>query len=104
MREAITIVRRLCAESNVISFDLVELHPALDPTYKTVLNSAYIVKACVTGVAMNKDGKSGKHYLSPLASEHALDDYYGDQQQHLDDTQAEKEEEERKKEEREREE
>jgi agmatinase len=105
MREAITIVRRLCAESNVISFDLVELHPALDPTYKTLLNSAYIVKACATGVAMNKDGKASEHYLSPLASEHAHDDYYGDQQQHLDATKAEKEEEERKKEEgREREE
>ena len=49
MREAITIVRRLCAESNVVGFDLVELHPALDPTYRTTLNSAHIVKACLTG-------------------------------------------------------
>jgi agmatinase len=91
MRESITIVRRLCAESNVVSFDLVEFHPALDPTYKTALNSAYIVKACLTGLAMNKEGKTAEHYLSPLASEHALDDHYGDQQQHLDATQAEKE-------------
>jgi agmatinase len=51
MREAITIVRRLCAESNVVGFDLVEFHPALDPTYKTALNSAHIVKACLTGLA-----------------------------------------------------
>lgn len=93
MREAITIVRRLCAESNVISFDLVEFHPALDPTYKTALNSAYIVKACLTGLAMRKEGKTAEHYLSPLSSEHAIDDYYGDQQQHLDATGAEKEEE-----------
>jgi agmatinase len=93
MREAITIVRRLCAESNVISFDLVELHPALDPTYKTTLNSAYIVKACLTGLAMNKEGKTAEHYLSPLSSEHAIDDFYGDRQQHLDETKAEEEEE-----------
>jgi len=99
MRESITIVRRLCAESNVVSFDLVEFHPALDPTYKTALNSAYIVKACLTGLAMNKEGKTAEHYLSPLASEHALDDHYGDQQQHLDETQAEKEAAEKKKEE-----
>lgn len=92
MREAITIVRRLCAESNVVSFDLVELHPALDPTYKTTLNSAFIVKACLTGLAMNKEGISGEHYLSPLSSEHAIDDYYGDQQKYLDATQAEEEE------------
>ena len=94
MREAITIVRRLCAESNVVSFDLVELHPALDPTYKTTLNSAYIIKACLTGLAMNKEGMTEEHYLSPLSSEHALDDYYGDQQKYLEATKAEKAEEE----------
>jgi agmatinase len=92
MREAITIVRRLCAEANVVSFDLVELHPALDPTYKTIMNSAHIVKACLTGLALAKEGKSGSHYLSPLSSEHAIDDYYGDQQEHLDATQAEEDE------------
>ena len=97
MRESITIVRRLCAESNVVSFDLVEFHPALDPTYKTALNSAYIVKACLTGLAMNKEGKTAEHYLSPLASEHALDDHYGDQQQHLDSTKVEEEAAEKKK-------
>ena len=91
MREAITIVRRLCAESNVVGFDLVELHPALDPTYKTTLNSAYIVKACLTGLAMNKEGLTTVHYLSPLSSEHAADDYYGDQQEYLDATKAEEE-------------
>lgn len=97
MRESITIVRRLCAESNVVSFDLVEFHPALDPTYKSALNSAHIVKACLTGLALNKEGKTAKHYLSPLASEHAIDDYYGDQQEYLDATKAEKAEAEAKK-------
>ena len=97
MREAITIVRRLCAESNVVGFDLVELHPALDPTYQTTLNSVHIVKACLTGLAVNKEELTEKHYLSPLSSEHAIDDYYGDQQQYLDATKAEKEKEEEKK-------
>ena len=99
MREAITIVRRLCAESNVVGFDLVELHPALDPTYRTTLNSVHIIKACLTGLAMNKEELTEEHYLSPLSSEHAIDDYYGDQQQHLDATKAEEEKEEEKKEE-----
>jgi agmatinase len=89
MREAITVVRRLCAESNVVGFDLVELHPALDPTYKTTLNSVHNNKACQTGQAMNREGLTGKHYLSPLSSEHAVDDYYGDQQKYLDATEAE---------------
>lgn len=91
MREAITIVRRLCAETNVVGFDLVELHPALDPTYRTTLNSAHIVKACLVGLAMNRKGLTAVHYLSPLSSEHAVDDYYGDQQEYLDRTRAEEE-------------
>ncbi len=91
MREAITVVRRLCAESNVVGFDLVELHPALDPTYKTTLNSAFIIKACLTGLAMNREGLTDRFYLSPLSSEHARDDYYGDQQEYLDATAAEEE-------------
>ena len=91
MREAITIVRRLCAESDVVGFDLVELHPALDPTYKTTLNAAHIVKACLVGLAMNRKGLTAVHYLSPLSSEHAVDDYYGDQQEYLDRTAAEEE-------------
>ena len=61
---------------------------ALDPTYKTTLNSAHIIKACLTGLAMNKEGLTAKYYLSPLSSEHAIDDYYGDQQQYLDATKA----------------
>ena len=93
MREAIEIIRRLCAESNVVGFDLVELHPALDPTYKTTLNSVHIIKACLTGIAMNRKGLTAIHYLSPLTSEHAVDDYYGDQQEYLDRTKAEEEQE-----------
>ncbi|MBT8147930.1 MAG: agmatinase family protein [Gammaproteobacteria bacterium] len=94
MRESITIVRRLCAESDVVGFDLVELHPALDPTYVTTLNSAFIVKACLTGLAMREEGLTEEHYLSPIASEHAVDDYYGDQQEFLDRTAALEEEDE----------
>jgi agmatinase len=94
MREAITIVRRLCAETNVVGFDLVELHPALDPTYRTTLNSAHIIKACLVGLAMNRKGLTAVHYLDPLSSEHALDDYYGDQQEYLDRTKAKEEAEE----------
>jgi len=43
---------------------------------------------------MNRKGLTAVHYLSPLSSEHAADDYYGDQQEYLDATEAEEEEEE----------
>jgi len=94
MREAISVVRRLCAESNVVGFDLVELHPALDPTYRTTLNSSHIISACITGITMNRKGLTAVHYLNPLSSEHAVDNYYGDQQKYLDATEAEMKEEE----------
>jgi len=35
---------------------------------------------------MREQGLSATYYLSPLSSEHAIDDYYGDQQQYLDAT------------------
>lgn len=99
MRESIAIVRRLCSEANVVGFDLVELHPALDPTYRSTQNSVFIMKACITGLGMRKEGLTEKHYLSPVSSEHAIDDYYGDQQKYLDATATEEAKEKAKEEE-----
>ena len=64
-REAFPLVRRLCAESNVIGFDLVEFAPERDPTYVSGLNANRIVRECLTGIAMRKKGLTKKHYLSP---------------------------------------
>ena len=64
-REAFPLVRRLCAESNVVGFDLVEFAPERDPTYVTGLNANRIVRECLTGIAMRKRGLTEKHYLSP---------------------------------------
>jgi agmatinase len=69
-REAIPIVRRLCAETNIVGFELVEVDPLLDPTYATALNSNAILHACLTGIAMRRKGLTQEHYLSPLATEH----------------------------------
>jgi agmatinase len=81
------VLEHVVKEANVIGFELVELHPALDPTYATTVNSAHIVKACLVGLAMNKKGLTDPHYLSPIASEHAIDNYYGDQEEFLRRTQ-----------------
>ena len=59
-------MRRLCAESNVVGFELVELAPMLDPTYVSAMNANRITKECMTGVAMRKMGLTDPHYLSPL--------------------------------------
>lgn len=78
MREAIPILRRLCAESNIVGFDIVELAPELDPTYRSTLNANSLMFACLTGIAMRKEGLTDPHYFSPLSSEHGQDNYYGD--------------------------
>jgi len=69
-REAFPIVRRLCAESNVVGFELVELNPLVDPTYVSAMNANRIVRECLTGMAMRKLGLTDKHYLSPLSTDH----------------------------------
>ena len=65
-RETIPLIRRLCAESNVVGFELVELLPYRVDGYETVLNSERIVRECLVGIAMRKKGISEKHYLATL--------------------------------------
>ena len=69
-REAFHIVRRLCAESNVVGFELVELNPLIDPTCVSAMNANRIVRECLTGIAMRKLGLTDKHYLSPFTTDH----------------------------------
>ena len=65
-REAFPIVRRLCAETNLIGFELVELNPLLDPTYRSAQVADRIVRECLTGIAMNRKGLTEEHFLSPM--------------------------------------
>jgi agmatinase len=64
-RETFPLIRRLCAESNVVGFELVELLPYRDDGYETVLNCERIVREALVGIAMRKEGIDAKHYLAP---------------------------------------
>ena len=68
-RETFPLIRRLCAETNVVGFELVELLPYRDDGYETVLNSERIVRECLVGIAMRKKGIDERHYLSPLTAD-----------------------------------
>jgi agmatinase len=72
-REAFPLMRRLCAESNVVGVDVVELAPARDPGYTTVHNTNRLVRECLTGLAMRKKGITEEHYLSPLTVDDGRD-------------------------------
>jgi len=72
-REAFPIVRRLCAETNVVGFELVEVNPLMDDGYTTAQNSERILRECLTGIAMRRKGLVEEHYLSPLTLDHQQD-------------------------------
>jgi agmatinase len=68
-RETFPLIRRLCAESNVVGFELVELLPYRVSGYETVLNSERIVRECLVGITMRKKGITDKAYLAPLTAD-----------------------------------
>jgi agmatinase len=70
MREAIPIVRGLCAQDDIVGFDIVELAPQLDSTYRSALNANFIMHACLTGIAMRKKGITDPGFVSELTTEH----------------------------------
>ncbi|WP_268747127.1 arginase family protein [Sphingobium sp. Ant17] len=76
MREAQPIMRRLCAENDIAGIDIVEVAPYLDTSYKTALNSNYLLNACLAGIAMRKKGLP-PGYFNPVSVEHGQDEYYG---------------------------
>ncbi|MPS70424.1 MAG: agmatinase [Novosphingobium sp.] len=56
MREAIPMVREICTKSNVVGFDLLDTAPILDTTYVSRLSANYILHACLSGIALRKQG------------------------------------------------
>ncbi|WP_226913012.1 agmatinase family protein [Flavicella marina] len=71
-RQAFNIVRRLCAESNVVGFELVEFLPYKDPGYTTALNCNRILREALTGMAMRKKGITSKNYRSELTEDDGI--------------------------------
>lgn len=69
MREVIPLIRRLCAETNVVGFELVELRPDSDPGYTSVQNSAAVVRQCLNGMAVRKAGIEEPGYLNPIMTD-----------------------------------
>lgn len=65
-REAFPIMRRLCAETNVIGVDVVELAPERDPGYTTVHNTNRLVRECMVGIALRKKGIKINDYMDPI--------------------------------------
>ena len=69
IREVLPLIRRLCAETNVVGFELVELRPDSDPGYTSVQNSSAVVRQCLNGMAVRKAGITEEAYLNPIMTD-----------------------------------
>ncbi|MEM7421427.1 MAG: agmatinase family protein [Pseudomonadota bacterium] len=67
IHQSVRMVRRMCAETQVVGFEMLDVAPYLDLSYKTALNANYIMHACLTGIAMRKVGITESDYTDPLA-------------------------------------
>ncbi|MFE7560000.1 agmatinase family protein [Kitasatospora sp. NPDC057500] len=67
-RELFPAFRRICAETNVIGIDVVEVAPHLDPGYSTTMNARRAIFEGLTGLAMRKAGMTSSDYVNPIAS------------------------------------
>jgi agmatinase len=67
---AFRMVRRLCAETNVIGMDLVEYNPIRDATWMTGQLANRIVREALVGIALRKKGITEKDYESELTKTH----------------------------------
>ncbi len=64
------LVRRLCAETELAGFELLDLAPMMDFSYVSALNSTAMYNACLSGLALRKVGIDETNYLAPLAIDH----------------------------------
>lgn len=65
MREVLPMMRRLCAENDVVGVEIVELKPDADAGYTSVQNAKAILRQCLNGMAMRKNGMTEPGYLDP---------------------------------------
>jgi agmatinase len=67
-RELLPAIRRLCHETPVVGFEVVEVAPHLDPGYTTAMYARRAILEALTGLAQRKLGLKGPNYLDPVMS------------------------------------
>jgi agmatinase len=69
-REVQPLLRRLCAENEIVGFEIMDLAPMLDLSYVSSLNANYMMNACLSGMAARKAGFADSDYLDPVTLDH----------------------------------
>jgi agmatinase len=65
-RELLPAIRRICHETPVVGFEVVEVAPHLDPGYTTAMYARRAILEALTGIAQRKLGITEKNYLDPV--------------------------------------
>lgn len=72
-REAQSVIRRLCTENDVVGFEMLDVAPYLDVSYQSAMTANHIMHACLTGIALRKQGVIDGNYLFPDAVNNGID-------------------------------
>jgi len=67
-RELLPALRRVCHETPVVGFEVVEVAPHLDPGYTTAMYARRAILEALTGIAQRKLGITERNYLDPVMS------------------------------------
>lgn len=70
IRELTPLLRRLCAENDVAGLELMDFAPMLDLSYVSAMNANYMLNACLSGMALRKQGITEANYLDPTTVDH----------------------------------
>ena len=66
LRELFPMLRALGVANKIVGVELVELNPIVDPTYRSKLVAARMLREVLTGIAMRKKGITDPYYVDPL--------------------------------------
>jgi agmatinase len=67
-RELLPAIRRVCHETQVVGFEVVEVAPHLDAGYTTAMYARRAILEALTGLAQRRLGIQQKNYLDPVVS------------------------------------
>ena len=69
LKEVTNAIRYLCAEKNIVGFEITDMAPMLDFSRLSALNANAVLNSCLVGMAVRKAGFS-HDYVHPMALNH----------------------------------
>ena len=68
-QEVTRAIRAVCADKEIVGFEVTDLAPALDPTRVSTLHAGALINACLNGMAVRRSGMDSDD-IHPLVADH----------------------------------